>query len=122
MPPTLERWYLHLALLLSLISYLSFASAVINAFCAYLNISCFTIPHAGNTLSSKHSPIPTEDPDTLGAPEQPAGIAGKVQKYGRGLGIELKEMMGVEGRKRSNTSEREEGLEGPAGRRVARVG
>lgn len=117
LPPTFERWYLHLALVLSFISYMSFATSILDAFCRYLNISAFTIPHAGNP---KRSPIPTEDSDAAPA-EAPASIVGRVQKYGRGLGIELKEMIGVEGRKRSNTSEREEGVDPTAGRRVARV-
>lgn len=121
----LEIWYLHLALLLSLISYLTSATAVVTAFTTYLNISCFSIPYPGSSAKAMHSPLPTSDPDAEeGEREAPAGGAGRVKKFGlQGLGMELKEMMGVEGRKRSNTSEREEGNGAAAkeARRVARV-
>jgi ethanolaminephosphotransferase len=129
LPPILEIWYLHLALALSLISYLTSATAVVTAFTTYLNISCFSIPYPGSSAKATHSPLPTSDPDAEGEGEgeRPAGVAGRVKKFGlQGLGMELKEMMGVEGRKRSNTTEREEGLQGNGvaakeARRVARV-
>ncbi|ORY86654.1 hypothetical protein BCR35DRAFT_277481 [Leucosporidium creatinivorum] len=131
LPPILEIWYLHLALILSLISYLTSATAVVTAFTTYLNISCFTIPYPGSSAKAMHSPLPTSDPDAAegegDGEAAPAGVAGRVKKFGlQGLGMELKEMIGVEGRKRSNTSEREEGLQGgreaaKEARRVARV-
>lgn len=120
LPPTLEAWYLHLALLLSLISYFTSATAVVHAFTSYLGIKCFSLPPSSPAARAKFSPLPSAEQQE----QTKTSTAGR--QFGR-LGVELKELMGVEGRKRSNTSEREEGVGGAEGggqegRRVARVG
>ncbi|BGP50577.1 hypothetical protein JCM10450v2_006496 [Rhodotorula kratochvilovae] len=45
LPPLLEAWYLHLLLLLSLLSYALSAHAVLSAFCGYLGIRALRIPY-----------------------------------------------------------------------------
>lgn len=58
LPATLETFYLHLLLAVSLLSYTLSAHAVLSSFCGYLGISCLTIPFPNKAVEG-WVPLPT---------------------------------------------------------------
>jgi len=143
LPPSLEPLYLHLTLVLSLASYSRAVYLIINAFCSYLGINCLTIPYPNKAVEGWQplpalvptSPSPAAEEerelememDRLSSPTKriPSSSGGGLLNV---VPSPFKGMLGSgEGRKRSNTSERERGLSGAGGgqagdgRRVAKV-
>ncbi|GAA5939760.1 uncharacterized protein JCM15063_005278 [Sporobolomyces koalae] len=151
-PASFEPLYLHVTLVVSLATYSRAVYLIIDAFCSYLGIECLTIPFPNKAVEG-WEPVPSSttsrtqatlshhqqqqlqeerelelEMNALGAISPGKRSITNDNQTGQGLlnivPLSFKGLLSTgEGRKRSNTSERERGLsaQDSNGRRVARV-
>ncbi|GAA5946854.1 hypothetical protein JCM3765_002045 [Sporobolomyces pararoseus] len=149
LPPSFEPLYLHLTLLVSLASYSRAVYLILDGFCSYLGIKALTIPYPNKAVEG-WQPLPTQAQGTpqqqrrvVTQDQEDRELEMEMERLGGGsptkrnvasnsnAGSNLLNVVpspfkallnSGEGRKRSNTSERERGLGGTdSSRRLAKV-